>query len=220
VKSGDAGDGFAAQRARMVREQLAAREIRDEAVLAAMGWVPRHEFVLEAQRSRAYDDCALPAEFGQTISQPYIVARMTQALRLTRESRVLEIGAGTGYQTAVLARIVRHVWSIEWHLGLMTAAHERLARLGISNVTLRCADGGLGWPEFAPYDAILVAAGAQHAPPALLTQLAEGGRLVIPLGERDEQELRLFTKHGADIRGETLLQCRFVRLVGAAGWRD
>jgi len=207
-------------RAAMIDEQLVRRGVRDPNVLAAMGRIPRERFVSGSDLTRAYDDAALASDCGQTISQPFMVARMTELLRLDPEDRVLEIGTGTGYQTAVLAAIASHVYSIEWHLPLLNRASERLANLGFRNVTLRCGDGSVGWPAHAPYDAILVTAGAPSVPPALTEQLSEGGVLVAPVGTLDEFTLMRVTRRADCLEQEEVLACRFVPLLGAAGWRE
>ncbi len=196
-------------------------DVTDRAVLAAVAAVPRHRFVPSEFADAAYDDCPLPIGQGQTISQPYIVALMTQALRLTAESRVLEIGTGSGYQAAILAHITRHVWSVETRAELGRAAQERLHGLGYA-VTVKIDDGWLGWPEHAPYDAIIVTAAAPEVPPALVAQLAEGGRLVIPVGESAwDQTLWLIEKlPGAKLRREFLADVRFVPLVGSPDAAD
>lgn len=204
----------------MVIEQIAGRGIHAADVLAAMRRVPRELFVPQPIRDRAYDDSALPIDCDQTISQPYIVAYMTAALELTPASRVLEIGTGSGYQAAILACIAREVLTIEWHLKLMNQAAERLAQLGLTNVTFRCADGSLGWPERAPFDAIIVTAGAPAVPQALCEQLAPGGRLIIPTGPPGDQTLVLIRRTEQRMDQEELIKCRFVKLVGAEGWRD
>jgi len=167
----------------MVREQIEARGVTDENVLAAMRKVPRHEFVPERWVDSAYDDGPLPIGYDQTISQPYIVALMTELLQLTPQSKVLEIGTGSGYQAAVLDEIAREVYSIEIIEPLATAAAERLKRLGYGKVQVKLGDGYLGWPEHAPFDAIIVTAGAEQVPPPLIEQLKPGGRMVIPIGE-------------------------------------
>ncbi len=192
-------------------------DITDPAVLAAVATVPRHRFVPPEYADAAYDDCPLPIGQGQTISQPYIVALMTQALRLTAESRVLEIGTGSGYQAAILATITPHVWSVETRPELGRAAQERLRGLGY-HVEVKIGDGSLGWPEHAPYDAIVVTAAAPEAPPALVAQLAEGGRLVIPVGESAwDQVLWLIEKlPGGGLHAEQLADVRFVPLVTSA----
>ncbi len=192
-------------------------DITDPAVLAAVAAVPRHRFVPPEYVDAAYDDCPLPIGQGQTISQPYIVALMTQALRLTADSRVLEIGTGSGYQAAILAHITPHVWSVETRPELGRAAQERLQGLGY-NVAVKIGDGWQGWPEHAPYDAIVVTAAAPEVPPALVAQLAEGGRLVIPVGESAwDQVLWLIEKWpGGRLHAEQLADVRFVPLVSTS----
>ena len=210
---------YAPQRAEMIEKQLRRRGITDGAVLAAMLAVPRHEFVPEELRSRAYEDAPLPIGGGQTISQPYIVAAMTSALRLQPGDRVLEIGTGCGFQAAVLSHLAREVFTIELRPELASAASEKLARLGYHNVHVHCGDGTLGLPEFAPFDAILVAAAAPEVPEPLLAQLAEASRLIIPVGDVDNQELRLVEKHAGVFSSKMLEGCRFVPLVGHHGWQ-
>jgi protein-L-isoaspartate(D-aspartate) O-methyltransferase len=210
----------AAEREEMVRSQLARRGIRSEAVLEAMRQVPREWFVPEPLSRQAYEDGALPVDCGQTVSQPYIVARMTELLELQAQHRVLEIGTGTGYQTAILASLAQHVWTIEWHLKLMNRAADRLERLGYNNVTLRCGDGSVGWPEHAPYDAIMVTAGAPVVPDPLCEQLVTGGRLVIPIGEMADQTLVRVRRTESGYEREYHLKCRFVKLLGEKGWVD
>ncbi|WP_207478887.1 protein-L-isoaspartate(D-aspartate) O-methyltransferase [Arenibaculum pallidiluteum] len=191
-------DDAAAERARMVERQLAARGIGNPAVLAAMGAIPREEFVPPALRHEAYADGPLPIGCGQTISQPYIVALMAETAGPPL-GRVLDIGTGSGYAAAVMARLAREVFSVERHPPLAEAARERLARLGILNVHVRAGDGMLGWPEEAPFDAILCAAAAQEIPAAWRSQLAVGGRLVLPVGPaHGAQELRVLTRTGPD----------------------
>lgn len=209
----------APQRAEMVEKQLRRRGIRDGAVLAAMLAVPRHEFVPTELRAQAYDDVPLPIGSGQTISQPYIVAAMTAALHLQPEDRVLEIGTGCGYQAAVLSQLAKEVFTIERRPELASAASEKLSRLGYSNVHVHCGDGTFGLPEAAPFDAILVAAAAPAAPGPLLAQLAEGGRMIIPVGDAENQELQLIEKHGVTFPTRMLEGCRFVPLVGFHGWQ-
>src|SRR5437899_11006735 len=186
---------FALQISNMLEAQLRRRGITDAVVLAAMESVPRHEFVSEEFRARAYDDLPLPIGSGQTISQPYIVAAMTAALRLLPTDRALEIGAGCGYQAAVLSLLAKEVFTIERRHELASAASEKLSSLGYHNVHVHCGDGTLGLPEFAPFNAILVAAAAPAAPQPLLAQLAEGGRMIIPVGDAENQELQLIEKH-------------------------
>jgi protein-L-isoaspartate(D-aspartate) O-methyltransferase len=191
-------------------------DISDRAVLAAMAAVPRHLFVPPQHREMAYEDAPLPIGRGQTISQPYIVALMTQALRLTPASRVLEVGTGSGYQAAILAHITPHVWSIETLPELAETARARLHGLGYP-VQVRLGDGRLGWPEQAPFDGIIVTAAAPDVPPALAAQLADGGRLVIPVGESTwDQLLWLIEKVGGRLRRELLAEVRFVPLVATA----
>jgi protein-L-isoaspartate(D-aspartate) O-methyltransferase len=206
------------QRRSMVAQQLAARGIVDVRVLAAMAAVPRERFVPDAAIEAAYSDNALPIDCGQTISQPYMVALMTQALELTGQERVLEVGTGSGYQTAVLARLAGQVVSIERFAELAAHAGRVLAALGIENVELIVGDGSLGWPAGAPYDRILVTAAAEEAPPQLLDQLADTGILVIPVGPRDRQSLRAIRKEGSKFTATELTGCRFVPLIGAGGW--
>jgi len=208
------------ERVRMVDTQLAARGISDQHVLDAMMRVPRELFVTEEQAQFAYEDRALPADCAQTISQPYMVGKMTELLRISQDDRVLEVGSGTGYQTAVLARIAHHVYTIEWHEPLMHQAQRRIAKLGLNNVTFRCGDGSRGWEEEAPFDGILVTAGGPDVPPALREQLAEGGRLVIPIGPVADQMLVRVSRTPEGYRTEDILKCRFVKLQGEQGWRD
>jgi protein-L-isoaspartate(D-aspartate) O-methyltransferase len=195
----------------MVKQQILARGVADRAVLDAMRTVERHRFVPDADRARAYDDGPLSIGRGQTISQPYIVALMTELARLAPASRVLEIGTGCGYQTAVLAACAGHVWTVELEPELAAGAARTLASLGVTNVTHRVGDGSQGWPEAAPFDAILVTAAPADVPPALLDQLAAGGRLVIPLGTTS-QDLYVFTREPDRIRRESIIPVRFVPL--------
>ena len=222
MPAGYADATFERERARMVDEQLAARGIADARVLAAMRKVPRHLFVDEALRERAYGDHALPIGEEQTISQPYIVAMMTEALRLRPDDRVLEIGTGSGYAAAVLAEIAAEVYSIERLEGLAKSARKRLAELGYANVSVRHGDGSLGWPEHAPYDAIVVTAGGPDVPTALLEQLAIGGRLVMPVGtDLDGQRLVRIERTSADRYERDVLEAVvFVPLIGAQGWPE
>ncbi len=215
-----ADDPRARERELMVQEQLAARGIRSEAVLAAMRGVQRHVFLPAGLQDRAYADNALPIDCQQTISQPYMVARMTELLELERDARVLEIGTGSGYQTAILARLAGRVFTIEWHLRLMTQAAERLAELGLHNVAFRCGDGSLGWTEQAPFDAIIVTAGAPDVPEPLKEQLTVGGRLVVPTGPVEDQLLVRVRRVETGFANEDVIRCRFVKLLGRAGWRE
>ncbi len=211
---------FQALRNQMVDRQIASRGVRDPRVLEAMRTVPREAFVAERFAELAYDDSPLPIGEEQTISQPYVVALMGEALEIRPEDKVLEIGSGSGYAAAVLSRLAREVYAVERHESLARDAEERLARLGYANVRILQGDGTLGWPEHAPYDAIVVAAGGPEVPPALLAQLAEGGRLVIPIGRdpRDQDLVRVRRRaEGGDVR-EVLGSVRFVPLIGAQGW--
>jgi protein-L-isoaspartate(D-aspartate) O-methyltransferase len=208
------------RRAEMIEKQLRQRGITDSAVLTAMEAVPRHEFVPGELRSRAYEDAPLPIGAGQTISQPYIVAAMTAALHIRTTDRVLEIGSGCGYQAAVFSHLAKEVFTIECRAELAAAASERLNRLGYRNVHVHCGDGTLGLPEFAPFDAILIAAAAPAVPRPLLTQLAGHGRMILPIGDAEHQELRLIEKQGTEFITTTLEGCRFVPLVGYYGWQE
>jgi protein-L-isoaspartate(D-aspartate) O-methyltransferase len=212
--------GFEEARRRMVEQQLVARGIVDPLVLAAMGKVPRESFVSPGQAAFAYRDGALPIGARQTISQPYIVARMTAALTLTPTDRILEIGTGSGYGAAVLAEIAAEVYTVERLPELAEPARLRLARLGYLNVHVLTGDGTLGWPEHAPYDAIVATAGGPSAPPALLDQLAIGGRLVIPLGSDPCEQclVRIVRATAEEYRREELEAVAFVPLIGAQGW--
>jgi len=207
-----------AARARMVARQLRARGISDERVLAAMAKVPRHEFVPAASRPLAYEDEPLPIGHGQTISQPYIVAAMTELARVDARSRVLEVGTGSGYQAAVLAEIARDVYTIEIVEALATEATRTLRRLGYGAVRVRHGDGYRGWKEAAPFDAIIVTAAPPTVPPALLDQLAPGGRLVIPVGTRREQELLTVVRQGDEWSERSDGPVVFVPLVGEEGF--
>jgi protein-L-isoaspartate(D-aspartate) O-methyltransferase len=210
---------FAERRERMVERQIAGRGVDDPLVLEAMRKVPREAFVSKLLREFAYEDSALPIEESQTISQPYIVATMIEAAELTPGDRVLEIGAGSGYAAAVMAQIAGEVFAIERHERLARLARERLARLGYGNIEVKSGDGTLGWPQAAPFDAIIASAGGPHVPQPLLEQLAEGGRLVIPVGEspRDQRLLKLTRVDGA-FREKDLGPVAFVPLIGEEGW--
>lgn len=210
--------GTEAAREKMVTEQLVARGIRDPRVLAAMRAVPREHFIDGALALRAYEDRPLPIGHGQTISQPYVVARMAELAGLRGGERVLEIGAGCGYASAVLARLVAQVYAVEIIPDLASLAQRKLAQLGVKNVQIECFDGGVGWPEHAPYDAVLVAAGAPRVPALLLHQLADGGRLVIPVGEREDQRLVVVTRRGDELETTRDTPVRFVDLIGRYGW--
>jgi protein-L-isoaspartate(D-aspartate) O-methyltransferase len=214
-------DAYDAARARMVAEQIAGRGIDDPAVLRAMRLVPRERFVPRASRPYAYDDGPLPIPANQTISQPYVVATMIAALALRPTDRVLEIGAGSGYAAAVLSRIAAEVYTVERHAELADYARERLAALGYDNVRLRQGDGTRGWPEHAPYDAIIVAAGGPAVPDSLREQLAAGGRLVMPVGRSRQQQTLVLVTRRPDGRyhEEHLAPVAFVPLIGEEGWR-
>lgn len=210
---------FATLRARMVERQLRRRGISDERVLAAMGEVPREAFVPAHLRRRAYTDAALPIAERQTISQPWIVAAICQALELRGSERVLEVGTGSGYSACVLALLAAEVVSVERHQALALAAREALASLAVTNVELRIGDGSRGVPELAPFEAIAVHAAAPAAPPALLSQLAEGGRLVVPIVSDEETEmLTVLRRRGEAVETAMIGPCRFVPLVGEEGF--
>ena len=213
-------ENFDAQRSEMIEKQLRRRGITDERVLAAMAAVHREDFVPQELRRRAYEDGPLPIGEGQTISQPYIVASMTAALRLSGGERVLDIGTGCGYQAAVLSRLAGIVYTIEVRPELAASAADRLARLHYENVHVHCGDGTLGLPELAPFDAILVAAAAPEVPGPLRSQLAEGGRMIVPVGDSENQDLHLIERNGTSFHTTTLEGCRFVPLVGYHGWKE
>lgn len=196
------------------------RTIKDKRVLEAIAKVPRECFVPPAYREMAYEDIPLAIGEGQTISQPFIVALMTQALHLTGSECVLEIGTGSGYQAAILSHLARRVVTVERFIDLRASAEKRLRELGIANVEVHVAGEKLGWPQDAPYDAIIVTAAAPYVPQSLLDQLRDGGTLVIPVGPRDHQDLLVVTKHGEHIRRRSLGGCRFVPLVGSEAWDD
>ena len=207
-------------RERMVKTQLVPRGIKDPRVLKVMGNVPRNRFIEEALSGEAYNDHPLPIGHKQTISQPYIVALMTEALELTGEEKVLEIGTGSGYQTAILADLSRKVYTVERIRDLMVKARNILADLGYNNIMFKAFDGTLGWKEYEPYDAIMVTAGAPKIPEPLLDQLADGGRLIIPVGNRFSQELIKVTRKKGNIIQKNFGGCRFVDLLGVHGWKD
>lgn len=207
---------FAAARKQMIDEQLTApgRGIRNPRVLAAMARVPRHEFVSRAQESQAYADHPLPIGYGQTISQPYIVAFMTEQLDPKPTDRVLEVGSGSGYQAAVLAELVAEVYSIEIVEPLARHAESVLRRLDCRNVKIKSGDGYLGWPEHAPFDAIIVTCAPERIPQPLVQQLKEGGRMIIPVGEAGDQQLYLLEKRGQTVEQRAVLPVRFVPMTG------
>jgi len=217
---GEGADDVAVRREQMVERQLRRRGIRDRRVLEVMARVPRERFVPESLRESAYEDRPMGIGCGQTISQPYMVAVMTEALRLTGPERVLEIGTGSGYQTAILAELAAEVYTVERVSELVGEARERLAELGCPNIRHHTGDGTLGWPEEAPFDRILVTAGAPVVPEALTEQLADGGILVIPVGDESSQDLLRLRRDGDRIRRESLLRCVFVKLIGEQGWHD
>lgn len=215
VSADDSADKTRSAREHMVRTQIEARGVKGAEVLAAMRKVPRHLFVPAQLASSAYDDAPLPIGSEQTISQPYIVAFMTESLRLKKSDKVLEIGTGSGYQAAVLAEIAGEVYSIEIVCSLADRAKDTLARAGYERVTVRCADGYQGWREHAPFDAVIVTAAPPSIPKPLVDQLAEGGRMVVPVGaDANAQELVRLTKTGGEVRKETLLPVRFVPMTG------
>jgi protein-L-isoaspartate(D-aspartate) O-methyltransferase len=211
---------FKRLRDKMVTTQIEGRGIRDRRVLDAMRKVPRHLFVGEALQDQSYGDFPLPIGEGQTISQPYIVAEMTQALALTPQDTVLEIGTGSGYQTAILAELSFKVYTIERVRKLFIATRKLLDELKYHNIVAKCSDGTLGWEDEGPFDAIIVTAGAPKIPEALLGQLKEGGRLVVPVGGTHSQSLLMIVKHADGIRETNLGGCRFVKLIGNHGWKD
>lgn len=211
---------FEKERLTMVEDQLKRRGIRDERVLEAMRKVPRHAFVPEAHQDAAYEDRPLPIGEGQTISQPYMVAIMTQSLELEGEEKVLEIGTGSGYQTAILAELAKEVYTIERIPALLERAQNTLQYLGYKNIFFMIGDGTKGWPGKAPFDGIIVTAGAPEIPQTLLSQLADGGRLVIPVGPRYTQTLYKVTKQGKNYKEEDITGCVFVPLLGEYGWKE
>ena len=206
-------------REEMVKNQIEARGITDSNVLAAMRMVPRHEFVSEAFVDQAYDDHPLPIGEQQTISQPYIVAEMTQALCLTKEDRVLELGTGSGYQAAILAQIAYRVYTVERIHSLYLKARKLFDRMGYHNIVSRYADGTIGWQEECPFDAIIVTAGAPRVPASLIDQLGTGGRMVLPVGNQYTQELVKLVRDERGVHESHLGGCRFVKLVGEHGWK-
>lgn len=211
-------DSFETARARMVHDQLLGRGIRDPRTLAAMNEVPRHLFVDDAMQARAYGDFPLPIGSGQTISQPYVVALMTQSLELQGGEKVLEIGTGSGYQAAVLSRLATQIYTVERLNALLAGARRVFDKLRYFNIRSKLDDGTLGWTEFAPYDAIIVTAGGPEIPEPLIAQLAEGGRLIMPVGDQHEQVLQLLEKRDGQQSLTMLAGVRFVDLVGEYGW--
>ena len=216
--SPDMIQSYAGQRRKMVEEQLVERGIKDLGVLEAMSRVPRHLFAQESLRHRAYGDYPLPIGENQTLSQPYIVASMTAALSLKGEERVLEIGTGSGYQTAVVAELARQVFTIERLNNLSRKAQKILEGLNYMNIVFKMFDGTYGWPDQAPFDAILITASSKEIPQSLVKQLGEGGRLVAPTGDANEQKLVVLTKNGSHVSRRELGACKFVPLIGKYGW--
>ena len=207
-------------RERMVKNQLIPRGIKDERVLEAMGKIPRHRFIEEALTGEAYNDHPVPIGEKQTISQPYIVALMTETLELKGDENTLEIGTGSGYQTAILAELSSRVYTVERIKSLLVNARKLLAELGYSNILFKAFDGTLGWNEYAPFDAIMVTAGAPSLPGPLMDQLADNGRMIVPVGDRYSQELIKVIRKGNSLKQENLGGCRFVNLIGVHGWSD
>jgi protein-L-isoaspartate(D-aspartate) O-methyltransferase len=211
---------FKLARERMVKNQLMARSIRDERVLKAMGKIPRHLFIQEALAGEAYNDHPVPIGEKQTISQPYIVALMTEALELEGSENTLEIGTGSGYQTAILAELSSRVYTIERIKSLLVKARKLLAKLNYNNILFKAFDGTLGWKDYAPFDAIMVTAGSPSVPEPLKEQLADNGRMIIPVGDRYTQELIKITRKGESFEQESFGGCRFVNLIGVHGWKE
>jgi len=213
-------NSYETSRQRMVEEQLVARGIQDTLTLEAMLKVPRHLFIDDALRTRAYGDYPLPIAADQTISQPYIVALMTQALGLTGDERVLEVGTGSGYQAAVLSRMCQRVYTVERVNQLLASARKIFDKLCYYNIVAKLDDGTMGWRQEAPYDAIIVTAGGPEIPPPLVDQLGDGGRMIIPVGGQELQELQLITKTTEGIVIDRLEKVRFVDLIGKHGWSN
>lgn len=209
-------DRFAAARRQMVEEQLWDRDITDPRVLKVMGGIPRERFVPAELRNHAYEDHPLPIGFGQTISQPYIVALMAQVARPSPEDRGLEVGVGSGYEAAVLAGLCKHVYGLEILDALAASARQRLAALGYANVSVRCGDGYQGWPEEAPFDVVLVSAAPDHVPPPLIDQLAPGGRLVIPVGGHNQELLLIEKRLDGGLQRSRVAPVQFVPMTGEA----
>ena len=211
---------FEVQRKEMIEKQLKSRGIQDGLVLKAMEKVERHRFVEEALRSQAYEDRALPIGHGQTISQPYMVAIMTQSLALRGKEKILEVGTGSGYQAAVLAEICEKVFTIERNPDLARRARAILDQLGSQNIALRVGDGTMGWKEFSPFDGIMITAGSPVIPSHLIEQLKIGGKLVIPVGDRELQRLKVLEKFEDGINENEVCDCTFVPLIGREGWKE
>lgn len=213
-------DRYSTIREKMVHEQIIARGVKDPRTLEAMMTVPRHLFVDDAMRARAYGDYPLPIAAGQTISQPYIVSCMTEALQLQGHEKVLEIGTGSGYQAAVLSRLCEQVYTVERINTLLVSARKVFDALRYYNIQAKLDDGTMGWPENGPYDAVIVTAGGHKIPPPLIDQLADPGRLIIPVGDQHVQELQLLTKSDGEVRVEVISNVRFVDLIGQHGWSE
>ena len=213
-------DLYEIRRRKMVERQILPRGVREPLLLEAMREIPREIFIDEALRGQAYADNALPIGYGQTISQPYIVARMTELLAPSRSDAILEVGTGTGYQTAILARLAGRIFSVERIAELAEKAQANLKWLGFDNVEIRITDGSVGWPERGPFDRVLVAAGAPSVPPSLIAQLKVGGRLVLPVGDQRSQVLTVVDRTEEGYREERDQACTFVRLIGEEGWAE
>lgn len=213
-------DGYSRKREAMVEKQLIGRGIKDERVITTMRKVKRHLFVDEVFRDKAYNDSPLPIGEKQTISQPYMVAFMSEILGLNGNEKVLEIGTGSGYQTAVLSQLARQVYSVERIPSLLIKTRKLLESLEYHNIALKIADGTLGWKDGAPYNAIMVTAGGPEMPRGMVDQLAVGGRLIIPIGNEEKQTLRKLVKTRSGVRETVHLNCTFVKLVGIYGWRE
>ncbi len=211
---------YSKARKKMVESQLITRGISDRRLILAMSKIPRENFIADSLKQRAYDDNPLPIGDGQTISQPYMVALMTELLELKGNEKVLELGTGCGYQTAILAQMASQVFSMERIKNLAWKAEKLLSEIGLQNVLVRVADGTLGWPEQAPYDAIIVTAGSPDIPDALVDQLADKGRMVIPVGDEHTQELYLVRKRFGRTKKKKHGGCRFVKLIGRDGWQE
>jgi protein-L-isoaspartate(D-aspartate) O-methyltransferase len=216
----DENERFEYQRQRMVDNQLGRRGIKDQRVLDAMGQIPREAFMAEKYQDRAYDDSPCPIGMGQTISQPYIVALMTEKLNISDDCEVLELGTGCGYQTAVLAKLARRVYTIERHNQLAEAAQANLAGLGIDNVEFCIGDGTKGWPRDRQFDRIIITAAAAKLPGSIIDQLAEDGIIVAPIGQRTSQNLIQFHKRGDELVEKYICGCRFVSLIGDEGFTE
>lgn len=211
-------NGYYVARKRMITEQMTTRGVKDPRVIAVMSRIPRHLFIPEALASQAYSDYPVNIGEGQTISQPFMVAVMTEALQLKGDEKILEIGTGSGYQSAVLAELCRHLYTIERFKNLANQARKILYDIGITNFSMRIGDGTLGWPEEAPFDGILVTAGGPVIPDVYSEQLKEGGRIVIPVGDEESQQLIVAVKTGNNLQQEVISGCRFVKLIGRHGF--